>query len=157
MAYSEEIKYYKQKITSLIINNSDIVDLFDEPTIIDPEKLIYNNVFNFIRIPKTPEETKSYVCFKIDIPEVCPSNFLYKTIVITFWVITHQDNMITDLGGTKIDLMAIEIEKIFNGYKGFGNKPLELISNIEGVASNIHPCRIITFRAEDVNISRCSK
>lgn len=155
MAYAEEIIAFKQQIASLIINNSEIIELLNEPTVTNSEDLIYNNIFNFLRVPSVPNETKTYICYKIDVPEVCPSNFLFKKLEITFWIISHQDIMITDLGGNRIDLISSKLEKMLIGYKDMGNKPLELISNIETVASNLHPCRIVIFKAEDLVKKRC--
>ena len=156
MANSEEIIRYKQQITSLIINNESIVKLINEPEITNPEELIYHNVYDFIRIPETIDEEKTYLCVKVDVPEVYRSSFLFKQLIICIYVISHQNQMITEYGGTRIDLIGALLDKMLNGRKDIGKKKLELISNIEDSVGARHRCRILKFKAEDINNSKCA-
>lgn len=158
MANSFEIISYKQKIGSLLINDPDIVKLIDNKEIEEPEELIGENVFNFIRYPFAPEEEVCYICFEVDVPETYSNrNFLFKKLVLTFYVVSHERLMPTEdpTGGTRNDLLAAYIDKIFNGYKGIGKSPLELISNTASSISSKHRCRILTFAADDLNQDKC--
>ena len=114
---SKAIKRYKQQIISLLIHNEELVELINNTEIETPEDLIGKNIFGYIRIPQAPEEAKTYVALKIDVPEVYLSNSLFKKIIITIYVITHEDLMPTELGGSRIDLMGEEVEKILNKYQ----------------------------------------
>lgn len=157
MANSREIIRYKQQIASLLINNEKIVKLINQSDINTPEDLIHKNIYDFIRVPEVPEEQKTYICYKVDIPEVYTVNFLFKKLVITIYVITHQGLMITDEGGTRIDLLGAELDEMLNGYKGIGQSPLDLISNVEESVGDKHRCRVLTFMASDINNKPCKK
>ena len=159
MANSQEIIRYKQQIGSLLIQDSEIVKWINNEEIEVPEDLIGKNMFNFIRYPYAPEEEITYICFEVDVPNVYNDyNHLFKKLVITFYVVSHERLMPTDdpMGGVRNDLIAARIDKIFNGYKGIGKVPLELISNTSSSLSAKHRCRILTFAAEDLNASRCN-
>ena len=157
MANSREIVRYKQQIVSLLINNEDIVNLINQEGINSPEDLIYHNIYDFIRIPDVPEEQKTFICVEVDVPEVYSVNFLFKKLVIYVHVITHQGLMITDLGGARTDLLAAEVDEMLNGYRGIGQKPLELISNVAERVGEKHRGRVLTFLASDINVDPCKK
>ena len=153
MAKSEVISKYKHKITSLIVNNKKIINWINEPNIVDNDKLIYNNIFNYIRIPYSTEDEKVYICLEVDIPEIySQENPLYGKLVITIYIICHQNLMKTGLGGTRTDLISGEIDKMLTGKKIVGIKNLELVSNIAGSVNDRHRCRVMTFYAEDLSI-----
>lgn len=158
MANSREIIKYKQKIGSILINDPEIVKWIDNKNIETPEDLINQNVFNFIRYPYAPEEEVTYICFEIDVPQVYSKyNHLFKKLVITFYIVSHERLMPTDdpEGGTRIDLLAARIDKLFNGYKGLGKTPLELVSNSADGISVKHRRRIVQFATEDLDDSKC--
>lgn len=155
MANSQEIIRYKQQLTSLIINNAAVVKLINEPEITNPEDLIYHNIYDFVRIPETIDEEKTYICIKVDVPQVYRSSFLFKQLIISIYIISHQKQMITEYGGTRIDLISALLDKMLNGRRDIGKKKLELISNIEDSVGSKHRCRIMKFKAEDINNSKC--
>lgn len=155
MANSQEIVRYKQQLTSLIINNAAIVKLINEPEITNPEDLIYHNIYDFVRVPETIDEEKTYICIKVDVPQVYRSSFLFKQLIISIYIISHQKQMITEYGGTRIDLISALLDKMLNGRRDIGKKKLELISNIEDSVGSKHRCRIMKFKAEDINNSKC--
>lgn len=155
MANSQEIIRYKQQLTSLIINNAAVVKLINEPEITNPEDLIYHNIYDFVRIPETIDEEKTYICIKVDVPQVYRSSFLFKQLIISIYIISHQKQMITEYGGTRIDLISALLDKMLNGRRDIGKKKLELISNIEDSIGSKHRCRIMKFKAEDINNSKC--
>lgn len=155
MANSYELIRYKQQLMSMFINNELLVELIDNTDIETAEDLINNNIFNYVRVPQTPEEAKTFICMKIDVPEVYSRNFLFKKLTITIYVITHEDLMHTKYGATRIDLMGAEVDKLLNGYSGIGKAELELISNVENTVGTKHRCRILTFKASDINNGLC--
>ena len=89
MANSFEIIDYKQKIASMLINNEDIVRLINNTDIESPEELIGENIFNFMRYPDSVEHEITYICFEVEVPKISNTNYLFKQLVITFYVITH--------------------------------------------------------------------
>ena len=148
MASSRKIVSYKQTLAALFINNERIVELINQADITNPEKLIHNNIFEFIRIPEVPEEQKTFICIEISIPEVYTVNFLFKQLVIEIYVISHQGLMVTDEGGCRTDLLAAEVDEMLSGYKGIGVKPLELISNVPKAVGDKHRARVLRFKTE---------
>lgn len=158
MANCFEIIKYKQQIGSMLINSPEIVALINNTEIEEPDELIGKNIFNFIRYPFAPEEELCYICFEVDVPETYSNrNFLFKKLVLTFYIVSHERLMPTTdpSGGTRNDLISAHIDKIFNGYKGIGKNALELISNTASSISTKHRCRIMTFAAEDLNLDKC--
>jgi hypothetical protein len=158
MANSQEIIRYKQQIASILINDPEIVKWIDNKDIEEPEELINQNIFNFIRYPYAPEEEVTYIAFEIDVPSVhYKSNVLFKKLVITFYVVSHERLMPTDdiNGGVRNDLIAARIDKLFNGRKDIGKKPLELISNTADGISVKHRRRIIQFTTDDLDDGKC--
>lgn len=150
MANSFEIVRYKQLIMSALINNERIVALIGNNEVESPEDLVDENLFDYIRIPCAIEEEKTFIAFEVDVPRINRSNEEYlKKLVITFYVITHERLMRTQEGGTRIDILAAEIDKMFTGSQMFGTQPLEIMSNTANGVSVKHRCRILTFKAED--------
>lgn len=154
MASSRKIIGIKRTLASLLINNERIVELIDQKDIANPEKLIHNNIYEFIRVPEVPEEQKVYICYDIDIPEISSYNFLFKKLVISIYVIAHQGRMVTDEGGCRTDLIAAEVDDMLTGYAEIGSKPLELISNVAKAVGDKHRARILRFET-DVPIKDC--
>ena len=159
MANSFEIIDYKQKIASMLINNEDIVRLINNTYIESPEELIGKNIFNFMRYPDSVEHEITYICFEVEVPKISNTNYLFKQLVITFYVITHERLMPTDdpKGGTRNDLLQAHIDEIFNDFKGIGKTPLELVSNIADAISVKHRRRILTFATVDSNDNKCKQ
>lgn len=158
MANSFEIVRYKQQIGSMLINCPEIVELINCPDIEEPEELIGKRIFNFIRYPTAPEEEVTYIAFEIDVPKVYSDrNYLFKQLTITFYIVSHERLMPTNdiSGGVRNDLIAANIDKLFNGYENIGKSPLQLISNVAQAISTKHRCRIMIFAADDLNNSRC--
>ena len=158
MANSFEIIKYKQQIGSMLINCPEIVELINNTEIEEPEDLIGENVFNFIRYPFSIEEEITYIAFEVDVPKVYSDrNYLFKQLTITFYIVSHERLMPTEdvSGGVRNDLISAHIDKLFNGYSGIGKRKLQLISNVAQAISTKHRCRIMTFAAEDLNDSRC--
>ncbi len=157
MANSYGIIRIKQQLQSLLINNEEIVRLINakEEDIETPDDLISTHIFNYIRIPESPEEAKTYIAFEIDVPDVYSINYLFKKLVITFYIISAESLMPTNQGATRIDLISAEIDKMLNGYDGIGLQPLELISNTSGGIGVKHRHRIMTFATKDLSSAVC--
>lgn len=153
MSSSKSIINYKRKLAALLVNNERIVYLINNDEVKNSEDLIYKNIFNFVRVPNAPEEQLNYICFKIDMPEVYTVNMFFQKLIVEIYVVSHQGEMVTDEGATRIDLIGEEIEEMLDGYDGFGKKPLELISNVEEGFGTNHRCRVMRFEAFDTD--RC--
>lgn len=159
MANSNEITRYKQQLMSLIIGNEKIVNLINEAEVTEEnaEDLINSNIFNYIRIPDAPEEEKTYICIEVDIPNMrySSSNKLFKELILTVYIITHERLMSTIEGGTRTDLISAELDTMLTGYKGIGFTAIECVSNVSNGIGVKHRCRIMTFATQDLIKSEC--
>lgn len=154
MAKSSAIAKYKEKLMAKIVNNKEILFLVDKSKINNPNAYIYDNFFNFIRIPNSPEEEKNYICLEVDVPDIySDQNKVYGKLVITIYIISHINLMQTKQGGTRPDLISALIDEMFNNKKIVGLKNLELISNVAGSVNDKNRCRVMTFYAEDLAVN----
>lgn len=154
MANGLEIITLKQRVLSEIVNNDAIVKLIDDRYIGEGDLLINKNFFQFLHVPETEEETKTYICCEIDIPGLNPFNDTFRMVEINIWVISHQDILVTPLG-TRTDIIGWEIEKMFNGNDSLGIGEAELISNTEDSLDNKHRFRRLSFSVKDLNKVFC--
>lgn len=148
---SKTIIKFKRQIASMLINDERIFELVNNDELKSAEDMMYANLYPFIRVPEAPDEQLNYICYRIYVPKVYSGSTLFQRLVVEFYVISHQGEMKTDEGATRIDLLAEEVEQLFNGYTGLGKKPIELISNEEDGCGSNHRCRILRFEAEDVD------
>ena len=156
MANSYEIIQYKQKAMSLIVNNEAIIDLIDEKDAEYPDDLINTNLFSYLRVPTTEQEAKTYILLTVDVPTNRSQNNLLKNVVFTVFVVSHQEKMyVPRRAGNRVDLLAHEIDKLFNGSDVFGIGELKLVSNTEGFVGQNYPSRTIKFTVEDFDNKRC--
>lgn len=150
MANSFEIIRYKQQIMSMLINNDEIVRLINNPEINESEDLINENIFYFLRVPEAPEEEKTYICIEVDIPDTSSIyNNMMRELVVTVYIITHENLMNTPMG-TRTDLLSAEIDKILSSQRVIGKTKMELLTNVANGIGVKHRCRIMTFTVMDV-------
>lgn len=149
MGYSREIARYKQQIMSLVINKKEIIDLIDNKDIENTEDLIGENVFYYLRVPEAPEEEKTYICIEVDIPDAqSSSNDLFRELVVTIYIITHERLMSTP-EGTRVDLISAELDELLTKQNVIGRSKMELLTNNANGIGVRHRCRIMTFSVLD--------
>ncbi len=121
------------------------------------DKLIYKNIFPYLRIPDTQNESCSYITMSVDMPKVSTKNYFFKDMVITLNVIVHQDimEMPKIFSATRADYIASLINQIFNQNKNYGNVSLEYVSDVESILLNKFFVRTIRFRCNELNTVRC--
>lgn len=149
MANSFEIIRYKQQIMSMFINNDEIIRLIDAKDCENTEELINENIFYFLRVPEAPEEEKTYICIEVDIPNTSSVyNNLMRELVITIYIITHE-NLMATTSGTRTDLLSAEIDKLLSSQRIIGKTKMELLTNTANGIGVKHRCRIMTFTVQD--------
>ena len=159
MARTSPITRYKKKLISSIVTSPDLISLInidyvEDGECVNSDDLIYKQIFPFYYIPDTQKEAKSYVIMKVN--GLGMKNKIYNKAEVYVCVISHQDIMETDKGGTRIDLMGEIIEDLFNGRDDFGFGEMELKFNHEDEINTNHRCRILKFMVEDFNADACS-
>lgn len=154
MSSNQEIIEFKRLIINKIIHNETLINLINEQgiTIDNADELIDNNIFRYDRVPNTEGETKTYITIKVDILRINPRNDLYKDILITLRLVTHQNTVkLNNYVSNKLDDMSVELSKLLNGSMEFGVDELKLTSDYEDKVDLYHPCRVIRFVTEGFN------
>lgn len=153
MAKSSAIGKYKEKLMDKIVNNKQILILVDNKKINNPDSYMYDNFFNFLKIPESPEEEKNYICLEVDIPKIyTEQSKVYGKLIVTIYIISHVNLMNTHRGGTRTDLISALIDEMFNNKLTVGLKKMELLSNVAGSVNDKYMCRVMTFYAEDLAV-----
>lgn len=156
MPSTQEIINYKTTAISAIVNTPEIVRAIDPNYIGNGEGLIYKNIFPYGYIPETVEEAKCYILITVDMPHVwSESSYLFRKVVVSFYIVCHQRLMQTDYGGTRIDYIAEELEKLFGGSSDFGFGEMELISSTEENPDFEHRARVMQFQTKKPVKSWC--
>jgi hypothetical protein len=108
----------------------------------------YKNIFPYNFVPETAEETGVYVCYNVSVPRVY--NKTFKALTIQFYVFCHQ-SVIKMKQGIRTDLIAEEIDGIFNGTMAIG-LPRMALQSVEPLnpVEKYHGLEIIYF-TEDWN------
>ena len=146
-AMNTELYEYKQKVISLLLSSSEIVEGLNAD--VDSSELIYENVFPFAVVPTTQTETKCYITVEVSMPQVSTVNYFFKDVLLTVNVICHNSLMKTDYGIPRHDYLSAKICELLNGNADFGYGEMELVSNIEGPYSEKHSYRAMRFQTQE--------
>ena len=127
MAFLNEFSSDKSKMLQLFLSDREFVDIVTSSTNrpIPDLSLRYSQVFPYSWIPGTATETKTFVCFDVDVPRVITSAI--KDVQLSVWGFTHESLMRTSTG-TRTDILASRIDELLNGSSGFGAGQVELKS-----------------------------
>ena len=155
MSYEKQISETKQTIVNLIVHNQDIVDAINNTNIVDPDDLIFQNIWYTFRVPFVETEKLTYICIRCDIRESSSSN-LINDLDIYLLVVTHEDLLYETRdtvasGCTLVDYIAGQLEAMLNNRKDIGLKDIRLVSSEEDALDVHHPCRILRFRGACIN------
>lgn len=160
--YSRELVEYKQTAMARILESQTIVDALHardaEGNPLPIEKLPYTHIFPYGYLPFTVETAGCYITLEVSMPAVSTANYFFKDVLLTITIICHQKLMRMEeeqTGATRVDYIAIELDKIFNNQKGMGFGEMSLVSNVEETLDMYHRCRIMRFQTLDTNKSFC--
>ena len=144
---SDDIIEMKQKL----IADTDILEALHNPKIdIDsPDEFLDNNIYGFIRIPTTQDTVRNFICFTVD--DIEPAyNSHFKVQNIQFNCICHLDDMKTEYGIDRHDLLGYLVRDIFNWSNDFGLQ-FKLVYNKESTIDSDYYCRTLKFERECTN------
>ena len=149
---NDDIVEMKRKIKQMLIADKDILEALHNPDIdIDsPDEFLDNNIFGFIRIPHTQDTVRNFICFTVDDIEEHRYNEVIKAQYIQFHAICHLDDMKTEYGIDRHDLLGYLIRDLFNWTNEFGLQ-FKLITNKESTVDSDYYCRTLQFKAEKPN------
>ena len=149
---NDDIIEMKRMIKQKLIEDTDILKALNNKAIdIDsPDEFLDNNIYGFIRIPKTQDTVRNFICFTVDDIEENRFNEVMKTQYIQFNCICHLDDMKTAYGIDRHDLLGYLVRDIFNWTNMFGLQ-FKLIYNKESTIDSDYYCRTLKFEATKPN------
>lgn len=150
---SDDVIEIKRLIKQKLIADQDVLEALNNPELDmdSPDDFLDKNIFGFIRIPQTQDTVRNFICFTVsDVENRYQSNEVMKTQYIQFNAICHLEDMKTEYGMDRHDLIGFLIRDIFNWTNDFGLQ-FKLISNEESAVDSDYYCRILKFKAEKLN------
>ena len=122
----EELTDYRALVMKTLCNDEEIVKLVtdQESPSVPNRGLMYTQIFPYAYTPDTTKETKTFICFRLSVPEVM--NKTYKKINLIFYIFTHQ-SLIRAQDGLRPDLIGQAIERLFNGSLDVGLGRVKLV------------------------------
>lgn len=149
---NDDIIEMKRLIKQKLISDPDILEALNNPSIdIDsPDEFLDNNIYGFIRIPTTQDTVRNFICFIVDDVEEHRYNEVMKIQYIQFTAICHLDDMKTEFGIDRHDLLGYLIRDTFNWTNDFGLQ-YKLIYNKESTIDSDYYCRTLKFEATKPN------
>lgn len=149
---SDDIAEMKRLIKQKLILDQDILEALHNPDIpLDsPDEFLDTNIFGFLRIPTTQDTVRNFICFTVDDIEENRFNEVMKKQYIQFYVICHLDDIKTEYGIDRHDLIGYLIRDTFNWSNMFGLQ-FKLIENKERTMDSDYYCRVLVFEATKPN------
>ena len=148
----DDIIRKKRIIGQMLYSDPDIIEVLDNPEL-DPEcpdEYMYVNIFPFIRIPGTQDESKNYITFMLDDMEKSQFNKSMKSQFLKVVIFVHKDLIKTKSGADRHDLLAYLVKDVFHLSNSLGLQ-LNLVSNREGVTDTDYCTRTLQFEITTPN------
>lgn len=143
----DDISLSKRIIESVLCNDPDIIEILDNTTLDPnmPDEYFYENIYPFIRIPGTQDESKNFICYSIDDLSANEFNDRIKQQYVQFTIFVHKDLVKTKYGVARHDLLGYLIRDLFNRSHLFGHE-LKLVYDREGVTDTDYTTRTLKFQ-----------
>lgn len=142
----DDIIKKKRLIKEMIYKDTDIIELLNNPELepSSPDEYLDVNIYSYHRITPVQSKVKNFICFDIDDIDPSKTNQVMKQQQIVFKVFCHEDNIKTNLGGDRHDLLSYCIRDILNWSNIFGIQ-LKLVYNVSSVTDTEYSCRTLKF------------
>lgn len=149
---ADDIIEIKRLIKQKLIADTDILEALHNTDIdIDsPDEFLDNNIYGFIRIPRTQDTVRNFICFTVDDIEDHQYNTHFKIQQVQFVCICHLEDMKTDYGIDRHDLLGYLVRDNFNWTNDFG-KQFKLVYNKESTIDSDYYCRTLKFERDITN------
>lgn len=150
--FDDDIISMKRLIKQKLIADADILEALNNKEIDpdSPDEFLDTNIFGFIRIPQTQDTVRNFICFTVDDIEPDRYNSHMKIQQIQFNCICHLDDMKTEYGIDRHDLLGALVRQIFNWTNDFGLQ-FKLTYNKESTIDSDYYCRTLKFERECTN------
>lgn len=148
----DDIIRKKRIISEMLYTDADLIEVLDNPALDPtcPDEYLYVNIFPFIRVPETQDESKSFVVFMLDDVDLSRSNKSVKTQYLKIMIFVHKDLVKTKYGAERHDLLAAIIRDIFHLSNKMGPQFI-CISDREGVTDTDYLTRTLQFEMKTPN------
>lgn len=148
----DDIIEIKRLIKQKLIADPDILEALNNPDIDieSPDEFLDNNIYGFIRVPTTQDTVRNFICFTVDDIEDHQYNEVMKIQFIQFNCICHLDDMKTQYGIDRHDLLGYLVRDLFNWSDDFGSQ-YKLVYNKESTIDSDYYCRTLKFEATQLN------
>lgn len=133
MAFLKEITEYKkwlmttfsesQNIVNLLLNTGGNVNNFRN-YVIPNNDVKFENIYPYAYVPEETRTASSFICYDIKVPKV--QSKTQKKVNLYFYIFSEQSLMKCNQG-TRIDLIAENIDMIMNGTMDIGIGRMELV------------------------------
>ena len=149
---NDDIISMKRTIKQMLISNVDLLEALNNKDIpIDsPDEYLDSNIYDFLRVPRTQDTVRNFICFTVDDIEDHRFNEAMKIQYIQINVICHLEDMSTRYGMSRHDLLGYLIREKFNWTNLFGLQ-FKLVYNKESPVDSDYYCRTLKFEAVKPN------
>jgi len=124
----EKIPSYKTDALKLLCTSKAFKRLMSNGRYPDitTKQLLENYLFPWEFIPDTTTEEAAFVCCEVDVNRV--NSNITSAYILQFYIICHRRLLRMPDGepGSRVDLLAIEINRLFNGNDQFGLGRIEV-------------------------------
>jgi hypothetical protein len=157
LANGEEIITYKSQILSKLLNDEDICQLilnhvitdFDDSSLHDS---VQEHILPYWFIPNVSTTEGSFITF--DLGSVSEGEGdVHKKTTLGMFIYSHHNLMKCSFApfktGTRVDLMNVAVQKIFNGNYDFGLGQMKLTKDIPKQINNVYYGRELSFAVSD--------
>ena len=150
------ISEYKKEMLKDLYSNPLVVKGLDSQQIDvvndEPDSLLYQNLFPFLRVPDTQTISDTYILLSVDIDKINRYNKVYAKYKTTMWILAHLERMQmpAEYQATRIDYLAEVLIEMFSGKHKFGFSEFELHSNREILLNEKYYYRELVFICDDL-------
>lgn len=148
----DDIIAAKRLIREKLYSDPDVIEALHNPDLDpdEPDSFLDKNIFDYIRLPGTTTDVSNYICFDIKQERNSYTNEHMKIQKYIFMVFCHEDDIKTQYGMSRHDLLSYLIRDIFNFSNMFGTQIIEY-SNVPGISDAHYSSRTISFEAATPN------
>lgn len=145
---ADDIVEIKRFVKQKLIGDPDILEALNNPrlSVDSPDDYLDVNIYGMLRIPKTQDVVKNFICITIDDTEVSQVNEVMKVQVLQITIICHLDDLKTPYGIDRHDLLGYLIRDTFNWTNDFGLQ-FKLICDKEQTVDSDYFGRTLKFQA----------
>lgn len=109
------------------------------------QSIKHEQIIGWMKLNGIQKEVLNFIMFDIYDDEPYYYNDALKDQVLTFMILVHEDDMTTEYGITRVDLLDYLIKDLFNRSNILGNKML-LDSDNYSIVDDVYYCRTVQFK-----------